>query len=78
MFLSIGICIAALASMKFISDSLQKAPEGWEDETGFHCIPPVETLVCRPSPRTAAVMRTGSNPSMNPLVLAKRFLPQGR
>lgn len=30
------LCVSGLASIGFISHCLRKAPEGWEDNAGFH------------------------------------------
>jgi hypothetical protein len=38
MFLTLGVIFVASASLAVIVDGLRKAPEGYEDETGFHVI----------------------------------------
>ena len=75
MFLSIGICIVALCSVKFISNNLEKAPEGWEDENGFHSLPSAQISVGSKRLRTAAVIRKQRKVSLKPLVVAKRLIP---
>ncbi len=38
MLLAFGIILVASASLAVIVDGLRKAPEGYEDETGFHIV----------------------------------------
>lgn len=82
MILSIGLCIATLSSVGFISSHLNKAPEGWEDENGFHCLPATPADARARSGyqpmRRAAVLRTGGATSLAPLAFAKRLVPQIR
>jgi len=49
MFLAIGICLCVSASVGFIAAQLNKAPIGWEDETGLHVL---ATGQSRTSPST--------------------------
>ncbi len=79
MILSIGLCLATLSSVRFISTHLHKAPEAWEDENGFHCFPatPDARAMAAYRPlRTAAVLRTGKANSHAPLAFVKRLIPQ--
>jgi hypothetical protein len=36
MLSALALCVSACASIGFISHSLRKAPEAWEDADGFH------------------------------------------
>ena len=36
MLVALALCVSASASVGFISLSMRKAPQGWEDSDGFH------------------------------------------